>query len=276
MKSIALGQYYAAPSAIHRLDARTKVILAIVYIVCTFLCKNVIAFGALLVSAIILIALSKIPFKVILKSLKAIFFIMMFTVVINVFFTTGDTLLFGWKFVKIYKEGIYNAVFMAVRIVVLIAGTSLFLTYTTTPIQLTDAIERLLGPLKKIKVPVHEFAMMMTIALRFVPTLIEETERIMSAQKARGADFTNGSLVKRARALIPILVPLFVSSFRRADELATAMECRCYHGGEGRTKMTVTKMRVSDAIAILLMICFGVSIVFINIFATKYGIGYSM
>ena len=276
MKSIALGQYYAAPSAIHRLDPRTKVILAIIYIVCTFLCKNVIAFGTLLLSAIILIALSKIPFKVILSSLKAILFIMLFTVVINVFWTAGDTLLFEWKFIKIYLEGIYNAVFMAVRITVLIVGTSLFLTYTTTPIQLTDAIERLLGPLKKIKVPVHEFAMMMTIALRFVPTLMEETERIMSAQKARGADFTNGSLVKRARALIPILVPLFVSSFRRADELATAMECRCYHGGEGRTKMTVTKMRVSDAVAISIMILFGASIVLINIFATKYGIGYSM
>ena len=165
MKSIALGQYYAAPSAIHRLDPRTKVILAIVYIVCTFLCKNVIAFGALLLSAIILIALSKIPFKVILSSLKAILFIMLFTVVINVFWTAEGTLLFEWKFIKIYLEGIYNAVFMAVRITVLIVGTSLFLTYTTTPIQLTDAIERLLGPLKKIKVPVHEFAMMTSIAL---------------------------------------------------------------------------------------------------------------
>ena len=165
---------------------------------------------------------------------------------------------------------------MAVRIVVLIAGTSLFLTYTTTPIQLTDAIERLLNPLKKIKIPVHEFAMMMTIAVRFIPTLMEETERIMSAQKARGADFTNGSLVKRAKALIPILVPLFVSSFRRADELATAMECRCYHGGEGRTKMTITKMRIADALAILLLVCFCAGIVLVNFFASKYGIGYSM
>ena len=276
MKSIALGQYYAAPSAIHRLDPRTKVILATCYIVCTFICKNVIAFGVLLASAIILIALSKIPFKVIFTSLKAIFFIMLFTVIINIFWTTGETLLFEWNFIKIYAEGIYNAVFMAVRIVVLIVGTSLFLTYTTTPIQLTDAIERLFAPLKKIKVPVHEFAMMMTIALRFVPTLMEETERIMSAQKARGADFTNGSLIKRARALIPILVPLFVSSFRRADELATAMESRCYHGGEGRTKMTVTKMSARDAVAILLIIGFGVSIVLINIFTSKYGIGYSM
>ncbi len=276
MKSIALGQYYAGDSVIHRLDARTKVILAIVYIVCTFLCKNIIAFGMLLLSAALLIAISRIPFKIILRALKAIFVIMLFTVTINIFWTAGDRLLFEWKFIKIYAEGIYNAVFMAVRIIVLITGTSLFLTYTTTPIQLTDAIERLLRPLKKIKVPVHEFAMMMTIALRFVPTLVDETDRIMSAQKARGADFSSGSLIKRVKALLPILVPLFVSSFRRADELATAMECRCYHGGEGRTKMTVTKMRASDIVALLLIVVFGAAIVLVNIFAAKYGIGYTM
>ena len=243
MKSISLGQYYASGSILHKLDPRTKVLLGMLYIVCTFLCKNIIAFGLLFLSGILLIAIAKIPFKIILRSLKPIIFIMLFTVVINVFWTTGDRLLFSWSFINIYAEGLYNALFMAIRIIMLITGTSLFLTYTTTPIQLTDAIERLLAPLKRIKVPVHEFAMMMTIALRFVPTLIDETERIMSAQKARGADFSNGSLVKRAKALIPILVPLFVSAFRRADELATAMECRCYHGGEGRTKMTVTRMR---------------------------------
>ncbi len=276
MKSIAFGQYYAAESAIHRLDARTKVLLAIVYIFCTFFCKSVISFGLLLLSAIALIAISRIPFRVILRSLKAIFFIMLFTVAINIFWTQGEKLLFEWKFIKIYVEGIYNAIFMAVRIMVLIVGTGLFLTYTTTPIQLTDAIERLLWPLKKIKVPVHEFAMMMTIALRFVPTLVDETDKIMSAQKARGADFTNGSLIKRIKALLPILVPLFVSSFRRAEELATAMECRCYHGGEGRTKMTVTHMRTSDFLAIAFMVIFGVAIVLINIYAVKFGIGYSM
>lgn len=276
MKSIALGQYYATDSAIHRLDARTKVMLAIVYIVCTFLCKSIIAFGMLLLSAALLIAISRIPFKIILRALKAILVIMLFTVTINVFWTAGDRLLFEWKFIKIYVEGIYNAVFMAVRIIVLITGTSLFLTYTTTPIQLTDAIERLLRPLKKIKVPVHEFAMMMTIALRFVPTLVDETDRIMSAQKARGADFLSGSLINRVKALLPILVPLFVSSFRRADELATAMECRCYHGGEGRTKMTVTKMGASDIFALLLIVVFGAAIVLVNIFAAKYGIGYTM
>ncbi len=276
MKSISLGQYYASNSVMHRLDPRTKVLLGILYIVCTFLCKNIIAFGVLLLSGIFLILLAKIPFRIILRSLKPIIFIMLFTVIINVFWTEGETLLFGWRFINVYLEGIYNAVFMAIRIIVLITGTSLFLTYTTTPIQLTDAIERLLGPLKKIKVPVHEFAMMMTIALRFVPTLIDETDRIMSAQKARGADFSNGGLVKRAKALIPILIPLFVSAFRRADELATAMECRCYHGGSGRTKMTVTKMRASDIFALIFILMFGAALVLINIYAAKFGIGYTM
>ncbi len=276
MKSIALGQYYASDSVLHRLDPRTKVLLGVLYIVCTFLCKNIIAFGVLLLSGIFLIVLAKIPFRIILRSLKPIIFIMLFTVIINVFWTQGETLLFGWKFINIYLEGLYNALFMAIRIITLITGTSLFLTYTTTPIQLTDAIERLLCPLKKIKVPVHEFAMMITIALRFVPTLIDETDRIMSAQKARGADFSNGSLVKRAKALIPILIPLFVSAFRRADELATAMECRCYHGGDGRTKMTVTKMRASDIFALIFIIMFGALLVAINIYAAKFGIGYTM
>ena len=276
MKSISLGQYYASGSVLHKLDPRTKVLLGMLYIVCTFLCKNVVSFGLLFLSGILLISIAKIPFKIILRSLKPIIFIMLFTVVINVFWTTGDNLLFSWGFINVYAEGLYNALFMAVRIIMLITGTSLFLTYTTTPIQLTDAIERLLAPLKKIKVPVHEFAMMMTIALRFVPTLIDETDRIMSAQKARGADFSNGSLVKRAKALIPILVPLFVSAFRRADELATAMECRCYHGGEGRTKMTVTHMKASDAAALLIMVAFGVAILWVNHYAAKLGIGYTM
>ena len=272
MKSVALGQYYAVDSPIHRLDARTKVILAILYIVASFLCKNVISFALLLVSGIVLVLISRIPVKVILKALRPIIVIMLFTVVINVFMTSGEALLFEWRFIKIYKEGIYNAAFMAVRIIILIIGASVFLTYTTTPISLTDAIERLLKPLRKIKVPVHEFAMMMTIALRFIPTLVDETDKIMSAQKARGAAFDSGSLISRAKALVPILVPLFVSSFRRADELATAMESRCYHGGEGRTKMTVTHMHFSDIAAMILMVLFGAAIVFINFL--KFG--YSM
>ena len=272
MKSVAMGQYYAADSPLHRLDARTKVILAVVYIVISFLCKNIIGFALLLASGMFLILISKVPMKLVIRALKPIFIIMLITVFINIFMTSGDTLLLHWRFIRIYKEGIYNAAFMAIRIIILIVGASVFLTYTTTPINLTDAIERLLLPLKKIKVPVHEFAMMMTIALRFIPTLVDETDKIMSAQKARGASFDNGSLIKRAKALIPILIPLFVSSFRRADELATAMESRCYHGGNGRTKMTVTHMRFSDIAAMIAMTVFGTAIVLLNI----YGVGYTM
>ena len=271
MNRVAIGQYYAANSSVHRLDARTKVLLAILYIVATFLCKSVYAFALMLLSGVFVILLAKIPARTILKALKPIFFITFLTAFINLFWTTGETALVEWWIIKIYPEGIYNAVFMATRIVVLVVGTSVFLTYTTTPIQLTDAIERLLYPLKKIKVPVHEFAMMMSIALRFVPTLVEETERIIAAQKARGADFESGNLIKRAKALIPILIPLFVSSFRRADELATAMECRCYHGGEGRTKMTITHLRFADFAALFFILLFGVAIVCINIFASGYG-----
>ena len=276
MKNISIGQYYAADSPIHRLDARTKLILAILYIVCTFLCKSIFSFGLLLISGIFIVLMSRIPPKVILRALKPILFIMLFTVVINIFWTGGDKLLFEWRFIRIYAEGLYNAAFMTVRIIVLIIGSSIFLTYTTTPIALTDGTERLLSPLKKIKVPVHEFAMMMSIALRFVPTLIDEADRIMSAQKARGTDFSSGSLIKRAKALIPIIIPLFVSAFRRADELATAMECRCYHGGEGRTKLRVTHMRFADFLALILMVAFGAALVMINIHASKYGIGYVM
>lgn len=276
MKSVVLGQYYGSGSYLHKLDARTKLISAILFIVCTFLCRNIITFGLLVLCSLILMAISKIPFKMILQSIKPIIFITVFTAIINIFWTNGNDLIFAWRFITVYKEGLYNALFMALRIISLIIGTGLFLTFTTTPIQLTDAIERLLKPLKLIRLPVHEFAMMMTIALRFVPLLLDETNRIMQAQKARGADFTNGSLIKRAKALIPILVPLFVSSFRRADELATAMECRCYHGGEGRTKMTVTHLRAKDIISIIMMLLFGTAIVLINIYATKYGIGYTL
>lgn len=272
MKSIALGQYYPAKSLLHRLDPRAKVILAFVYIICSFLCKNVISFAALVVSAILVILLSRIPLRIVYSSIKPLIFILLFTVLINVFWTTGETLLFEWKFIRIYLEGVMNAVFMIVRILTLIVGTSMFLTYTTTPIALTDALEQLLAPLKKIKVPVHEFAMMMTIALRFIPTLVDETEKIMSAQKARGTDFSSGSLMKRAKSLIPILIPLFVSAFRRAEELATAMECRCYHGGEGRTRMKILKYHPGDFVAIGLMILFGVSLIVLN----RLGIGYTM
>jgi energy-coupling factor transport system permease protein len=272
MKSIALGQYYPAQSVLHRLDPRAKVILAFVYIICSFLCKNIISFAALIVSSLILILISRIPLRIVYRSVKPLIFILLFTVIINIFWTSGETLLFEWRFIRIYLEGIMNAVFMIVRILTLIIGTSMLLTYTTTPIALTDALEQLLNPLKKIKVPVHEFAMMMTIALRFIPTLVDETEKIMAAQKARGTDFSSGSLMKRAKALIPILIPLFVSAFRRAEELATAMECRCYHGGEGRTRMRVLTYCARDFIAIGLMILFGVGLIVLN----RLGIGYTM
>ena len=272
MKNISLGQYYPGNSILHRTDPRMKLILSFLYILSSFLCRNIISFALLLLSAIGLILISRIPMSLIMKSLKPVLFILSFTVVINIFWTSGETLLFEWKFIHIYLEGIMNAVFMVLRIFVLIVGASLFLTYTTTPIALTDAIEQLFAPLKKIKIPVHEFAMMMTIALRFIPTLIDETDKIMSAQKARGADFSSGSLMSRAKALIPILIPLFVSSFRRADELAMAMECRCYHGGEGRTRMNILHYGVLDIIALFVMLLFGAALIAFNIL----DIGYTM
>ena len=272
MKNIALGQYYPSDSVMHRLDARMKVILAVLYIVCTFFCKNVLSFAALLLSALLLVLVSRISLRTVLRAIRPILFIMCFTAILNLFFTKGDTLLWSfWRF-QIYVEGIYSAVFMLLRIVVLILGTSIFLTYTTTPIALTDAIESLLKPLSLIKLPVHEFAMMMTIALRFIPLLSEETGKIMNAQKARGVDFSQGGLIRRAKALIPILIPLFVSAFRRAEELATAMECRCYRGGTGRTKMTVPHLHVRDFAALLLMVGFGAGILYLN----RLGIGYTM
>ncbi len=249
-----------------------KVVLAILYIVCTFLCKNVLCFAALAVSSILLILMSHVPLRMVFRAIRPLVFIMLFTAILNLFFTKGEVLLWSFWRLHIYMEGIYSAVFMMVRIIVLILGTSIFLTYTTTPIALTDAIESLLSPLRVIRLPVHEFAMMMSIALRFIPTLMEETGKIMNAQKARGVDFSTGGLVRRAKALIPILIPLFVSSFRRADELATAMECRCYRGGKGRTKMTVPHLHVRDFFALLLMVAFGASVVLLN----RQGIGYTL
>ncbi len=272
MKNIAFGQYYPADSVIHRLDPRAKVIMMVLYIVCSMLCKNIVAFAVLLLSAVAIVLMSRIPMGTILRSIRPILFIMLFTVVLNVFWTAGESLLWEWGKIKIYAEGLYKAVFMMVRIVSMIVVTSIFLTYTTTPISLTDALEQLLGPLKKLRVPVHEFTMMMTIALRFIPTLIEETEKIIAAQKARGADFTTGSLIKRAKALIPILIPLFVSAFRRADELAVAMECRCYRGGEGRTKLHVLHYTAVDAVAMISLVLLGAGLVVLNL----YGPGYTM
>ncbi len=274
MKSIAFGQYYPADSLVHRIDPRAKVILTILYIVCTFLCKNVLAFAALLLSAILLTIFSKVPLRMILRSLRPLIIILAFTSLINVFMTKGEHLLtpnwsiplwgsHAWN-IRIYAEGLWNALFMILRIVVLLIGTSVLLSYTTTPIALTDALERLMKPLKLIRVPVHDIAMMTTIALRFIPTLMEETQRIMNAQKARGADFTSGGLIRRAKSLLPVLIPLLVSAFNRAYELAAAMECRCYHGGKGKTKMKILHLRFGDVFAVILIIAFGVGIVFLN------------
>ncbi len=271
MKGIAFGQYYPARSPLHALDPRIKIILTILYIVCSFLCKNILSYALLLLSAILLIAMGRIPLKIVLRGLKPVLFVLAFTSVLNIFWTAGETPLIEWSFIKIYPEGFYAAAFIMVRIFALIVGTGMFLTYTTTPIALTNAIEDLLSPLKLFHVPVHSFAMMMTIALRFIPTLSEETERIMTAQKARGADFSSGGLVSRAKALIPVLVPLFVSAFNRAGDLATAMECRCYNGGEGRTRMNVRHLRFVDIIPLVLIIAFGAGLILLNI----YGIGYT-
>ena len=272
MKNIAIGQYYPSDSALHRLDPRMKIVLAILYIVCSFLCKNILSFALLLLSALVLILIGRIPLRTVLGGLKAILIILLFTAAINVFMTKGNMPLLEWRFIHIYAEGIYAAVFMIVRISTLIVGTGMFLTYTTTPIELTDALEDLLAPLKKLHVPVHEFAMMMTIALRFIPTLVEETDKIMTAQKARGADFSSGGLVRRIKALIPIIIPLFASAFNRAGDLAIAMEGRCYHGGEGRTRMHVRHLRVADWIPLALVVVFGVALILLN----RYGVGYTM
>ena len=273
MKGISFGQYYPANSVIHRIDPRAKVVMAILYIVCTFLCKNLSGFIVLTAISLSLILISRIPLRMVLRSMRPLILIIAFTSVINIFLTKGENLLTPepWR-IRIYEEGVWNAVFMVLRISALIIGTGIFLTYTTTPIALTDALEQLLSPLKKIKVPVHDFAMMMTIALRFIPTLTEETEKIMNAQKARGADFTTGSLVKRAKALVPILVPLFVSAFNRAFELASAMECRCYHGGEGRTRLNVLRFRSTDWLAMSIFVVIGVGMILLN----RYGFGYSL
>ncbi len=272
MNGFAFGQFYPADSLLHRLDPRAKLIMALIYVVTSFICNNVLGFAALLLSSLLLVLLSRIPLRLVLRSIRPVLFILLFTAVINVFFTGGDTLLWEWKWIHIYAEGLYKASFMMVRIFILVVGMGMFMTYTTTPIMLTDAIEQLLAPLKRIKIPVHEFAMMMTIALRFIPTLVEETDKIMSAQKARGADFTSGSLLSRARALVPILVPLVVSAFRRADELATAMECRCYHGGEGRTRMRRLRYVGRDYAALIVMLLFCGACISFNFLHIGYSI----
>ena len=237
LKDITLGQYFPGNSLAHRLDPRTKLILTVLYIVILFCAKGFVSYGVVALLLLTGVKVSGVAPRALVRGLKPILFIICFTAVLNLFYTPGEALASFWIF-TITKEGLVTAFFMVLRITMLIMGTFL-LTYTTSPIALTDGLETLLGPLKRLKVPVHELSMIMSIALRFIPTLIEETDKIMSAQKARGADFESGNLLQRARALVPILVPLFISAFRRADELAVAMECRCYHGGEGRTKLQI-------------------------------------
>lgn len=249
LKDITLGQYFPGNSIIHRLDPRTKLIWVIFYIIALFQATNFLSYALMAAVTVGCVALSHVPPKSMLKGLKPVMIIIVLTAVLNLFYTDGTPLVQIWKLTITY-EGIVKAFFMVIRIIMLICGTFL-LTYTTAPVALTDGLELLLGPLKKLKVPVHEMSMMMSMALRFIPTLIEETDKIMSAQKARGADFESGNLLQRAKALLPILVPLFISAFRRADELAIAMESRCYHGGEGRTRMKQLKYAGRDYAALL-------------------------
>ena len=269
---VAFGQYFEGNSVIHRLDPRFKLVITILFIVVIFLAENVFSFLLLTAALIGLILLTRIPFKVILRGMKSLLFIILFTALVNVFWYKGETLLVDFHFIHIYLEGIFNALLIVLRVAILLCSTSVLLTYTTTPLGLTDGLEQLLSPLARIHVPVHEFSMMMTIALRFIPTLIEETSKIKNAQAARGADFSEGGLIKRARALIPILIPLFVSSFRRASDLANAMECRCYTGGEGRTRMNVLHAGIVDFVAVLLVVFAGAAVLLIN----KYAPGYRM
>lgn len=261
---ITIGQYFPSDSPLHRLDARVKLVITLLYIVSLFLIKSFIGYAFVIIALAIVIKVSKVPFKFMVKGLKSLVFIIIFTALINVFTVKGgETLVTFWK-LSITTEGVFFAIKMALRIILLIIGSSL-LTLTTTPIKLTDSIEALLKPLSKIGVPAHDIAMMMTIALRFIPTLLDETDKIIKAQQARGADFDTGRLRDKARALVPILVPLFISAFRRADELAMAMESRCYNGGANRTRMNVMKVTSIDYTAIILFVVYWVVIIAMRI-----------
>ena len=273
ISDITLGQFFPGYSVIHKLDPRTKIILAVLFIVTVFLAKNPITLAFLTVITICLVLMSRISAKVIFKSIKPLVFILAFTAILNLFLTKGaDEPLVSFWVIKIYEEGIVRAAFMFVRVIIFILSSTVLLTYTTSPISLTDGIESLLSPLKKIKVPVHAFAMMMSIALRFIPILVEETEKIMNAQKSRGADFSSGGLIKRAKALIPILIPLLASAFKRADELATAMECRCYRGDKNRTKLVKLEYKARDVIWMLAFAIILTAVILLRILPYNYEI----
>ncbi len=271
MREIALGQYYPVKSVVHRLDPRIKLLMMIAYITMIFFIKSFIGYGVVALFLLLTIFASRVPLLKVIKSLKMIIFLVLFTVIMSLLFYAGkaDDILWQWKFIKIYRAGLLNAGRMALRLIFLVIGPTM-LTYTTTPVQLTDGLESLLSPLKIIKFPVHELAIIMSIALRLIPTLIEETDKIQSAQKARCADFETGSIIKRAKAMLPVIIPLFVSSFRRADELADAMDSRCYRGAKGRTKMKKLRLHARDFVAFFVLAVFFFAILWLryNFFPT--------
>lgn len=250
--NISLGQYLPGDSVVHRLDPRTKIFLMAIYIAIVFVVKSLVVFLLPVVLLVVMFAFARVPASYFISALKPMKWLLVFMFVINLFATQGTTVWFSWKFIRLTQEAVEQAVYITLRLVLLVAGTSI-LTLTTSPIALTDGLEKLMSPLRKLHFPAHELAMMMTIALRFIPTLMEETDRIQKAQMARGADFESGNIFQRAKSMIPVLVPLFVSAFRRADELAMAMESRCYHGGEGRTRMRELHFHARDIIATLLL-----------------------
>lgn len=265
LKDITFGQFYPGNSLLHRTDPRIKLIILIEYLLIVLLASSAVAVGFSVLFTVFLIAFSGVRFSILIKSAKPLIFVLIFTGIINLFFTKGSAEpLVDFYFINIYKEGIRAAILMTVRLLSLVLGSSVLISFTTSPLELTDAIERLLSPLKKIGLPVHEFAMMMSIALRFIPTLIEETNKIISAQKSRCADFESGNILRRLKALIPVLIPLFVSAIRRAEELADAMECRCYHGGEGRTKLKVMKSCARDYIFLCAATAMIAAVIFLN------------
>ncbi len=272
ISDITLGQFFPGNSVIHRLDPRTKILGSILFIVLVFLAKNVFSFVLLTAFTLFIIFLSGIDLKVILKGLKPLIIIIVFTALLNLFGKKGETPLISFWIIRIYPEGIRYTIMIILRIVCMLAGTSVILSYTTSPIEITEGIEWLMAPLGYLHVPVHDFAMMMSIALRYIPTLIEETDKIMKAQTARGVDFSSGSLLRRARALIPILIPLLFSAFRHAGDLGIAMECRCYRGGEGRTKMTVHHFTMTDLLSMLVLLFFGAGIILLNLYAPGFSL----
>ena len=276
LKDITLGQYFPGTSVLHRMNPTVKIIGTVMFLVAVFLCRSLLSFVFILSATAAFIAISRVPFRVILKSLKPLLFILIFTTLYSVFFVKGENLLFEWKIIHIYREGVVNALLTDVRIICLLAGSSVILTYTTSPIMLTDGLEELMKPLKLFRVDVHVFSMMMSIALRFIPTLIEETDRIISAQKSRGADFESGNLLRRAKALIPVIIPLFSSSIRHAIDLSTAMECRCYHGSKGRTRMKDISPKITDWLSLLIFAAIIAAVVLLNVYVPPVLAGIGM